>query len=549
MKPTFPRLVHTGLGDTVSYKDRFLYSRHDPLKNPETVARKLEVLPDTLLILPSPLLLHGAGALLERLPANCHILCIEIDQQLMAFSLEHAPEALLASNLISIIRTDSPAALTDYIDNLGIQKFRRILPVGLSGGYQLYRTAYDRLIAATDRHLQRYWQNRMTLVHMSRLWVKNIFRNLARNWRSLALPFPVTGKPVVVAGAGESLEHSLESLRSYRDRFFLLSVDTALPVLSTAGVIPDAVVVLEGQLANAGDFIGHGNRRLSLICDLTAHPSTLCAVRGEKYFVLTSFCSTGLLKRLQSCGLDIPLVRPMGSVGVLAVELARKISPAPLFLTGLDFSYIPGKPHSRGAPSHLLTLAATSRKNPVGWYRESMKYPLIEVRGTGGETVTSDLILHSYGLDLGEVIQADSAVYDLRRTGIALNAVVLNTDRDFERVLTMWESAATGAPAGRKQPKSAAHEDQRGCVRKFLEQEISYLNVFLDLYTQSGDRLDDTLARSRLVSALDQVDYVYLDFPDAGEAEKRTPQFLHRTAASAVDFRKNVQRALTILAQ
>lgn len=547
MTEPVPRLIHTGHGNTVSYKGKYLYSQRDPKKNPQKVAAAVQVYPKTLIIVPSPLLFYGIRTLLERLPHDCHILCIETDQRLMAFTLEHAPDDLLHNETISIVRTDDPAALTAYIDTLDTGRFRRASLLALSGGYRLAQSVYESFAAAAERHIQRYWQNRITLVHMSRLWTKNIIQNLARFYRWFG-PFPVMShKPIVVAGAGESLEKNLDLLRKLRERFFLVAVDTALPVLTLSGIYPDLVVVLEGQLINSGDFIGHGNRRLSIISDLSAHPSTLGSIKGEKHFVLSLFAQSAFLKRLESCGLHIPSLRPMGSVGIAAVQLARRLSNAPLFLTGLDFCYVPGKPHSRGALSHILSLTVSRRDRPVGWYGTSLQHPPIPAPGVSGENVTTNLVLYSYGLDLDELIKSETDIYDLRREGIKLQAVPLLDESDFLQVLKGWEETGAGASADRFSAQTGNAENSKLLVSNFLQKELGLLNEFIDQYRRR-DSATASADRTRLIKTLNTVDYIYLDFPDAREITDPAEGFLIRAAASAADYRFYIQKALKVLA-
>ncbi len=547
MAATFPRLIQSGLGNTVSYSGKFLYSRHDPKKNPQKVAGAVELHPNTLLIVPSPLLFYGFETLLERLPEDSHVLCVEIDEQLMAFSLEHAPEDILRNKAVSFIRTDNSLGLISYIDELGQGRFRRVSLLPLSGGYGLHKIEYDGLAAVAERHLQRYWQNRITLIHMGRLWIKNIISNLARHWFFFRSGLPASQKPIVVAGAGESLENALQILKRQRNHFTLLAVDTALPVLTSFGISPDYVVVLEGQLVNSGDFIGHGNSDMSLICDLSAHPSTIAGIRGGKHFVLSEFSDVSFLSRLKSCGLSIPSIRPMGSVGVVAVELARNVSAAPLILTGLDFCFTPGKPHARGALSHILSLGSSNRKHPVGWYGHSMKFPIIQVQGSLGSEVTTNLVLYSYGLDLDEALQSYGRVYDLNRAGIKLHTVSLHDEDEFSKMLQNWNKNVKDVNSSDSSYSSTGDNQKKDQVREFLQKELALIETYLDLFKEGAPSTVCPGDRSRIDAILEKLDYIYIDFPDVQKAKELSDSFLLRSAASAADYRQVIQKALKLL--
>lgn len=547
MAATFPRLIKSGLGNTVLYNGKFLYSQHNPQKIPQRVADTTELRPHTLLIVPSPLLFYGFETLLERLPQDCHVLCVEIDEQLMAFSLEHAPDSILNNSAVSFIRTDSPPGLISYINRLEQGRYRRVLLLPLSGGYGLHKEGYDVLAAVAERHLQRYWQNRITLIHMSRLWIKNIISNLARHYVSFNAGLPESQKPVVVAGAGESLENAIEILKRQRPHFTLLAVDTALPVLTAYGISPDFVVVLEGQLVNSGDFIGHGNSDIPLICDVSAHASTIDSIKGAKHFVLSEFSKISFLSRLKNTGISIASIRPMGSVGLVAVDLARKMSAAPLILTGLDFCFTPGKPHARGALSHILSLASTNRRHPVGWYGHSLKFPIIQVQGSSGKKVTTNLVLYSYGVDLDEALQSYGHVYDLNRTGIQLDTINLHDEDEFIQMLQNWKEHASSDGGSETVPRLGKDIGGKQIVQEFLQRELALLDRFLELFQGGSLPRISTGDRTNISAMLRDLDYIYIDFPDAQKAEELSESFLLRTAASAADYRRTVQKALTLL--
>lgn len=547
MTDTSPRLEHTTRGDTVLYNGKFLYSRHDPKKNPERIASSVTIPDKTLVIVPSPLLFHGVGKLLTRLSSDCHILCVEIDQSLMSFSINQGQRSIIEDDNLSTIRTANPKALIDFIDTLRIDRFRRVLPLFLSGGYALNKAAYDNLIRAADRHIQRHWQNRITLVHMSRMWLKNIVSNLVRGWTHLEHRLPESQKPVVVAGAGESLEKALENLYRYRDHFYLIAVDTALPVLSTRKIHPDAVVVLEGQLVNSAAFFGHNNREFTLLCDLSAHPSTLDAINGKKHFFLTQFASTRFLERLVSSGLGLQTMRPMGSVGVAAVDMARSITPHSIILTGLDFCYVPGKPHSRGAPSHIRSLSSSIRTKPVGLYAECMGRPLIETKNRRGERIITDLVLRSYGDDLDEALQAEERVYDIRNGGLPLSSIDVDNDEGFLEAIMPGKENGGKKATGNSGTTSHVSRNTKERVAGFVEEEQRLLGEFLAVYQSKRPKSSSEPADPQLIAALNEVDYITLSFADSHETDTATGQFMVRAAASATDLYEFMGNAIAML--
>ena len=72
-----PLLVDTGKGFSIKWRNRFLYSSRDPLNGILRRVESLELQPDTLYLIPSPLLGYGIREILMRLPSRSYILGVE----------------------------------------------------------------------------------------------------------------------------------------------------------------------------------------------------------------------------------------------------------------------------------------------------------------------------------------------------------------------------------------------------------------------------------------------------------------------------------------
>ncbi|MEW5817784.1 MAG: 6-hydroxymethylpterin diphosphokinase MptE-like protein, partial [Spirochaetota bacterium] len=287
MATLYPELKETGRGYTLYYKGRYLYSVRDPKGRSEKVVGSIIIEKRTLLFIPSPLFFYGFDLLLTKLPQDCHILCIESDQNLMAASLDYSDKYYFAHKKISYIRTESPDQATAFVLNLGPWRFRRCQLIALSGGYSLYQKIYDQLHAAIEKEIRNYWQNKMTLIRMAELWIKNIFLNMPVLVRSRSFSRFHTEKAVFVAGAGESLEDALHFITALRDNLFVVAVDTALPILFASGIIPDLTCVVESQFINSKDFLDFKDSSIPVLADLTSYPNVLRLFKGDIYFFLS----------------------------------------------------------------------------------------------------------------------------------------------------------------------------------------------------------------------------------------------------------------------
>ena len=524
-------------GTSVAYSGRLLYSSRSPEARANAVADNAALWPDSLILVPSPILFYGVKHLINRLSSGSYILCVELDQNLMKFSVRYAPTELLKHEKLSYIRSSSPTQVAHHVNRLGATRFRRVAMVLLSGGYSLYKSQYDDIRRTLERSIERRWRNQMTLMHMSRLWIANMIKNLSRNWSSLQTALPRTTLPVVVAGAGESLEYSLPYLRRNRRHFFLFAVDTALPVILESGLEPDATLVLESQIANAMDFINHGGKHLTCICDLTSHPAVLENLTCTCHFMLSTFADVSILARLKQAGICPPSLPALGSVGVAAVEIALRLTAAPIIITGLDFCYTCGKPHARGSPSHLLSLTRTTRRVPVGWYTRSFDRSPVRTTDLRGCRITSDPVLYSYGEVLAEMLHGKPGIYDMRRLGITLDIAHVD-DVQLTKLLGEHQRHRWTKP----DYSAIDQAPSRGKIAEFFSGEINLIDQASMSISRPGLASLSSEKRTELLGLLTKLDYVFVGFPDSHTWKNLDASFLMRFLASAAEYKERFLR-------
>jgi hypothetical protein len=543
MSSQHPLLVDTGRGLTIKYREKLLYSSVAPHQAATRRARKTPLAEKTLIFVPSLGLGHGLSELLDRLPAGCHVLCVETNQQLMRCALSCTAVTLPRDERLTIIRSDSPEAVAQILQDLGPWRFRRVTPLYLCRAWELDRTIYHRMLAFLESGIRAYWQNRLTLTRMARLWVRNLFTNIHRLG---AIDLPAAGdlselrteQAVLVAGAGASLEDALAYITRRREELFVLSVDTALPVLLDAGIVPDAVFMLDSQQANLQDFLPYPNVSVPLVCDLTANPQIIRHLGANGlYFYSSRFYPLTLFERLRSrCLLPAPLP-PLGSVGVAAVSAALQITDGPVLLTGLDFSYLDGKTHARGAPLNRAMCHSAHRYRPAGMlsFEAVRTRPLLRLTGKCGRPVLSDLVLQSYALKLQEILAGSERVFDLSSRGLPTGARPLRPARGGKPAPVPAVVAAAFPPrAGAFSPTSEA-------VREFLANEEKLLATALAGCRGSLDsRGEPDSPAPALSESLKLVEYAYLDFPDFTPEPRLTAELLARLPPALEDIRRRL---------
>ncbi len=531
-----PLLTPTPEGATVRYRGRLLYSSETPRSSAVRRALASDPLERTLYVVPSLGLGYGLDALLDRCPPSSHILCVEVDQTLMALGTRGQGNPLPRDERLTIVRTDDPAVVAGLFLRMGVARFRRCRLVNLCGGYLLFRERYDAMFHALEALVAEHWQNRMTSIHLGALWVKNCLENLALLGRASALESLRAPGPVVVIGAGPSLDRSILALRALRGRSRLVAVDTALPILAAHGIRPDVLVILEAQQANLYDFLPLPDPTMPVIADLTAHPASLRLFGGPLAFVLSSFAELSLFARMGEAGLAPRRIPPLGSVGVAACAVALELTDSDVLPCGLDFAYDRDKTHASGAPFHTLGLLRADRLHPPlsFFYGAIQGRPLIR---EPGQPLT-DAILRSYAGSLRALAGASGGrIHKMAPDGTT----------------THWSPAAggTGLP-DRGDPRLAEPwaAPEPGAVERFYRREIAAcdraLSCLAKLLGAASPGVATVEPSPEDAQALRSVDYAAAHFPESaggeGVPERPTPSFLARLRHAVMVYRTRIGR-------
>lgn len=537
-----PRVVATDKGPTLLVGGIACYARDDPVGSAVRRARAVALEPRTLVYVPSVGLGHGLAELLERLPDGCAVLCVETDQRVMALAAERG---LPVDPRLRVVRTADELGVVACLRELGPGRFRRVREAALSGGWRADPERYRALRGALERELRTWWRNRMTLVMLGDRLVRNLLDNLPLIADAGDAADLATDLPVVVVGAGPSLDRALPVLRALRGRYALVAADTALPSLAGAGLAPDLVVCLEAQWANLRDFLPARPPGTRLAFELAAHPDAARLFPDRIALFSSCFAPLGIVDRLQDAGLAPLRIPALGSVGVAAAWMALRLTGSPVVLAGLDFAYPGGATHARGAPTHLASLAGASRLAPPGHAAAAALAgrPLAWRPSAEGGRVRTDAVLQSYRDLLASVLRDDGAARRYSRVstvggeGLACGAAVIEP-HDLVRLLPAVRAGAVPVLRGAR-----GRRPDRSAVRGFLEAEARLLD-------EAGALVRDLASSGRAASETerrlaDAVGYAWLAFPDEPDYGSRS--FLVRAAAAIGSCRQRVGRAAASL--
>ena len=494
-----PCLVQTAQGFTVSYNDKYLYSKYNPSKSILQIIENLEIQPQTIVLCVSPVLNYGLKELSQKLPDDCLMIGCELDSDLFDFIQQNQnnPECTF-SNIINfsfITKTELYNLGPQIIKQMG-GKFRRIIRVDFSAAAQLNSNTYDKVVENVTNSLMTYWANRVTLVKFGRKYCTNFFKNLAILGQTTPIQnyFGKFDKPVLVFGAGESAAQGIEQIKkTSQNDYYILCADTALQPLISNNIIPDGVFIEEAQNIITKCFIGTQNSNIHIFAGLSSVHSITRLFKPEQIsFFTTEFTQASFIDRFDSEGILPPKNEPFGSVGITAwyyATLFRKDNSIPIYTYGLDFSYSAGRTHTKGTMADNARFMTSSRLKTDANYGAAFNEPAFKKN----ETMYTTPIMERYENLMTALRQAQEP-----------------------QIQTKGQNECNTIP----EPVEGAH------INQYLQNERASLLELKSLLT-GEKKLPTEELQKEITRLIQEREYLYLHFPD-GHKFQYSQSFLNR---------------------
>ena len=286
----------------------------------------------------------GLGYLVERaLTLDCQVIWIESHALILAAALARYNFLKYKDNLNILVPPLSRESLETFLSGKSIEELALYTHRPTAAALQQSRTLIEQLI-------HRKSVNQATMARFDREWA----RNLILNWPWIERSRPVTrlferykDQTALICAAGPSLSADLQAIRENRERFFLIVVDTALYVLSSAGIDPDLVVTVDPQPVNSYYLEGYTGQAIFVADPATCNRS-LRLIDLEKLYFLSSPLPLG--RFFESFAREeAGQVAYGGSVTTNAYDLALKMGFRTIIFSGLDLSFPDTRVHASGA--------------------------------------------------------------------------------------------------------------------------------------------------------------------------------------------------------
>jgi hypothetical protein len=526
-----------------SYNGKTLLSGIDPAGKADRAAEAVPVMDRTLYFCPSPLYGYGLERLLSRITANSSILCVEVNPDLFAVSQEHLGPLLKSNPQLRLIgQCDAGALCAFFRKEWDPRSFRRVEIVRFSGAWRLSASLYETLAESLRREIALNWGNAITLSKLGRSYTRNALRNLALCPRFPSLERLSFGAdPVLVLGAGPSLDKLLAALQACFEKtirlpsarpFRIICVDTCLPSLKDRGIKPDLAVILESQHWNLDDFIGLSGWDVPAAMDLSALPRSGGILCGGLFRFFTPWTELAIFRRLETAGLLPATLPPLGSVGLSAVSIARRLTNGTIITAGLDFSFTLDSYHARSTPGHKGALRNHTRLrsllNPEGTFGRAV-FPAVSKTGN---KVYSSLALLKYR-DLFEQefgpAKDSSGIFDIADNGLPLGIKSLPPEEAFKTLAAGNQKGAV--------PAFEYEGGLAGKLRDFICGEKESLELLRGMLSGEAPMDHDALA-----TLIHECDYLWAHFPDyAGTGQGPGRMELEAGTGAAISFLKRLR--------
>ena len=539
-----PELIPIDSGFSVLYKGKYLYSKRSPQKNILQLISSIVIQNETLVLCVSPVLGYGLKELLEKLPPDSFAIGLEADEDLLKLSKNKIDKNILENSKFLYTGTDSVNILLNRLDDfIKGKKIRRVIRIDFSGGAALNQSFYSQAFDFISQYISQIWINRLTLIQFGRNYARNFFKNYYSILRSIvkspdktsalninsyfgSLIEKSVNKPIIVIGAGPSLDSSVEFIKENRDRLFVLAVDAAFSGLYPE-IRPDAVVLLESQYWIQKAFIGITDLDIPIIADLTSNPSLLVKLNGNKAFFFTDYSAqdsaAGSFFFVFKEKNILPLrLEAMGSVGLAALALAERLAfdGLPIFHTGLDFSWGRGFSHSKLSYQVKNLFSDISKIKSLYTGESLFPNKLSFEKGKDGSLVFTSPNLKNYGELYKKLFASKENFFDIGQSGLELNSKKIHFDTakkiidDFYSCggvidLNYEASCSINKNNDKKNFINYNYADKEKTIKDFLISEKEKLLRLKSIFTGKINSSD-----AEIKTLLLSMPYLYLHFPD-----------------------------------
>jgi len=307
---------------------------------------------------------------------NALILVIDFDRESVRCLLDSKDYShLLNSGRLKLLTDPSDNEIKNYIkENYKPALCGGIKTIPLRARTEQSYAEFEKAAFAVQNAIDEISGDYSVQSHFGLRWFSNIIRNI-KNIDKNGNGFSLRNKKIqniAVAAAGPSLNRQITPLKEKKESgYFIISCDTALPVLLHNGIKPDAVVSIDCQHISYYHFLGCDLKDIPLILDIASPPSFYDLSPSSVFFISGHPLANYLYSimsgffRLDTSG---------GNVTYTCLSLAEFLEAENIIFYGADFSYIKSQTYAKGAYIYPFFENRQSRIAPLEAQASALLY-------------------------------------------------------------------------------------------------------------------------------------------------------------------------------
>lgn len=345
----------------------YIHSRHNPKREATKLSRQFSE--SDMIVIGG----FGLGYITQELCSVYHnrkIVVVESSKKLFyqALKTRDLTDILLNPKVYFIIG-DSYESINNFLIPQYIKKVEYLPLLSRTRLDEVYFDSLERVITT---YLERMEINKKTLIKFGKLWVKNQTKNLpVMGYKGdLSVIFnKFNNIPGIIISAGPSMELIIPVLKQLKERFLLLSVDTALKSLIDEGIEPDFVMSIDSQYWNSRHLTGVKTEKCILVADSSIPPAAIRNFGDRVYFTKSPF---PIGKYFENSREPFPQIASGGSVSTNLWDFAHKLGLSEVFFIGQDLGYPGNITHYKNSYFEKNMLITSNKVNSIE--KQSFKY-------------------------------------------------------------------------------------------------------------------------------------------------------------------------------
>ncbi|WP_066055874.1 motility associated factor glycosyltransferase family protein [Robertmurraya korlensis] len=362
----------------------YLNSRYDPLKESKQIAER-EYKKNYSHILFGLPYSYLANELVNKMGSNDFLLIIE--PSLKLFELVKGSELFK-----SLINHPQVFFIVGYHPNKIEEEVRYLVNKRNIGQLEFitspnYEKVYPTIIAHFKEIILKNARlslvNVATMMKFGKVWQDNLLNNISNSWKSTTINKFVNKLqcPVIIAASGPSLNKQLSSLKKIKENktALILAAGSTINPLLNAGIRPDIVVSIDGDMANWRHFEKLDYDDIALFYSVNVHKNIPKHHNGlNVIFNSQDRELSGWVNKV--IGEEVEFVYGGASVATFSLYVAKLISSGPICLIGQDLAYTNNLSHASGNSNQKKVIQEENIANKN----------YLEVEGYYGDTVLTD---------------------------------------------------------------------------------------------------------------------------------------------------------------